>query len=156
MKLIIEGENMPVSLFTAGYEDRDITEFIERLQKYGVRVLVDVRAIPASRKSGFSKRKLEEHLGSVGIQYMHAKELGSPKELRDKLRQDNDYDYFFTEYSTYLDSQEDTVKDLYEEIVTRKASCIMCMERLPTKCHRKIVAEKIKKIDGNGLKIVHI
>ncbi len=147
---------MPISVFTAGYEDRSINEFIERLKKQRIRILVDVREVPSSRKLGFSKNKLTEHLKKANIQYMHIKELGSPKELREKLRQDNDYDYFFREYSKYLKTQEDIIRTLYKEVIIHKLSCIMCMERLPNKCHRKAVAEKIKEIDGNGLVITHI
>lgn len=37
-----------------------------------------------------------------------------------------------------------------------ETSCIMCFERDPFQCHRKIVAEKVKEIDGNGLIITHL
>ena len=37
-----------------------------------------------------------------------------------------------------------------------ETSCIMCFERDPFQCHRKIVAEKVKEIDGNGIIITHI
>jgi uncharacterized protein (DUF488 family) len=35
-------------------------------------------------------------------------------------------------------------------------TCIMCFERSYEKCHRLMVADKIKEYDGNGLKIKHI
>ncbi|MDA8078742.1 MAG: DUF488 domain-containing protein [Nitrospiraceae bacterium] len=146
----------PVSVFTIGYEKSTIDEFISRLRRHNITVLVDVREIPASRKPGFSKSRLAETLENHNITYIHVKELGSPKSLRTKLHQNNDYESFFDEYSAYIDSQLEIVKELYEEIVSQETSCLMCMERFPEYCHRRVVADKIKEIDGNGLRIMHI
>lgn len=145
-----------ISVYTAGYEDRNITEFIDGLRRNNINVLIDIRAVPASRKAGFSKNKLKEHLEAVNIKYMHVGELGSPKELRNELHDDNDYDRFFKKYRDYLSSQMDTLVRLYEDVIANESSCLMCMERKPEHCHRIIVAEKIKDIDGNGLIIIHI
>ncbi|MDA8105447.1 MAG: DUF488 domain-containing protein [Nitrospiraceae bacterium] len=145
-----------ISVFTIGYEDSTIDEFITRLQKHNIAVLVDVREVPASRKPGFSKNRLSEILHDHNIGYLHVKALGSPKAIREKLHRDNDYESFFDGYNAYIDSQLDVVKELYDEVVSRETSCLMCMERFPEHCHRRVVADKIKEIDGNGLKIRHI
>lgn len=115
-----------------------------------------MREVPASRKTGFSKNSLSEHLESAKIKYLHVKELGSPKTLRDKLKEDKDYDLFFAEYGKYLKTKLNLVKSLYRDVISHELSCIMCFEREPSQCHRKVVAEKIKEIDGNGLIITHI
>ncbi|MCE5194039.1 MAG: DUF488 domain-containing protein [Nitrospiraceae bacterium] len=146
----------PVSLLTVGYEGRNISEFIDNLLNKKVRTLIDVREIPASRKFGFSKNQLLGHLEEVGIKYIHIKDLGSPKTLREKLRENNDFDSFFKKYSAYIQTRLDIVKKIYEDIIMHEKSCIMCFERNPSQCHRKIVAEKVKEIDGNGLVITHI
>lgn len=143
------------SLYTIGYEGRDVEEFTSRLKDYGIQTLVDVRDIPLSRKKGFSKTPLAEHLQEEGIEYIHIKKLGSPKPLRDKVREDGDYEYFYKEYTTYIQSQGESVETLYK-IVIKNSSCIMCYEREPDSCHRRAVAEEIKKRDGNGLAIQHI
>jgi uncharacterized protein (DUF488 family) len=145
-----------ISVFTIGYEERTVEEFIGRLKRNNIAVLIDVREIPASRKPGFSKSRLSEILRNNGIDYVHMKDLGSPKALREKLHRNNDYESFFVEYRTYIDSKTEIVEELYKDVVSRETSCIMCMERLPEYCHRKIVAEKMKEIDGNGLVIRHI
>jgi len=145
-----------ITVYTAGYENRDIAEFIGRLKKHGISMLVDVREIPASRKSGFSKNALSEHLQSAKIKYLHVKELGSPKTLREKLKEDKNYDLFFAEYGKYLKTKLDVVKKLYRDIISHELSCLLCFEREPSQCHRKVVAEKIKESDGNGLIINHI
>lgn len=151
------GEAMAsISVFTIGYEKRTLEEFLGRLKKHNIKVLIDVREIPASRKAGFSKGKLSEILRSNNIDYIHVKDLGSPKPLRERLHQNNDYDAFFDGYRSYIDCKTEIVEELYRKVVSRETSCLMCMERLPEYCHRKIVAEKIKEIDGNGLVITHI
>lgn len=146
----------PISLFTAGYEKRDIKGFVKSLQQKKINTLIDVREIPASRKPGFSKTPLSEHLEEAGIKYIHIKELGSPKFLREKLHENNDYEYFFKKYSAYIQTKVDVLKKLYKDVILHETCCIMCFERDHFQCHRKIVAEKIKEIDGNGLMIIHI
>jgi uncharacterized protein (DUF488 family) len=112
--------------------------------------------MPASRKPGFSKNRLKQHLEDANINYLHIKELGSPKEIRQELYENNDYDTFFKKYRKYLETKLNIVESLYEDVVAKELCCIMCVERLPSYCHRKVVAEKIKEIDGNGLVITHI
>jgi uncharacterized protein YeaO (DUF488 family) len=151
-----QGNQRVKTVYTVGYEGRSIEEFIRHLKQFHIKALIDVREIPASRKKDFSKKSLSKHLASVGIRYLHVKELGSPSELRNKVRTDNDYDYFFSEYSRHLDNNIELLKSLLNETISNETSCLMCMERLPTQCHRKVVAERIKKIIGNGLQIRHI
>ena len=81
--------------------------------------------------------------------------MGSPKQLREKVRSDGDHDYFVREYSKYLKTQMKIIEELYQ-IISAKICCIMCYERLPENCHRSIVAGEIKKFDGNGLVVKHI
>jgi uncharacterized protein (DUF488 family) len=144
------------ALFTIGYEGRDLEEFAERLKDFGIETLVDVRDIPVSRKKGFSKTPLSQYLQEVGIEYVHLKQLGTPKELREKVKEDGDYDYFYKEYSDYIRSQQDTVETLHEIVISSVNTCIMCYERDPYSCHRLVVAEEVKKRDGNALAIQHI
>ncbi len=142
-------------LLTIGYEGREIDEFVNRLKSFSVTRLIDVREIPLSRKKGFSKSILGERLKDEHIEYVHAKPLGSPATIRNKLKSDWDYKYFFKAYSEYLSRNMDAVKRVHQ-FLFEGVTCIMCFERFPEKCHRSIVADKIKEYDGNGLKIKHI
>ncbi|MGB8225297.1 MAG: DUF488 domain-containing protein [Sedimentisphaerales bacterium] len=142
-------------LLTIGYEGREIDEFVLRLKSFNVTHLIDVREIPLSRKKGFSKSTLGQRLKDENIEYIHEKPLGSPAAIRNKLKSDWDYEYFFKAYSAYLSKNMDAVKKVYQYLFDG-VTCIMCFERFPEKCHRSIVADKIKEYDGNGLKIIHI
>lgn len=142
-------------IFTIGYEGRNIDEFVSRLKDFNVTRLIDVREIPLSRKKGFSKSTLKERLESEDIEYIHMRSLGSPSGIRQKLKIDWDYDYFFNAYSEHLLHNENAIVEAHRYI-TDGVSCLMCFERFPERCHRLAVANKIKEHDGNGLNITHI
>ena len=69
-------------LFTIGYEQTPPKAVLDELQKAGVKLLVDVRAVVSSRRPGFSKNQLAAALDERGISYIHMKGLGTPKEGR--------------------------------------------------------------------------
>ena len=144
-----------MSLYTVGYENRTLAEFTAYLKNHGISTLVDVREIPLSRKKGFSKTALSKHLEDSDIHYIHFKELGSPKQLRHKVREDGDFNYFFSEYSGYIKTKQQIIAQLHH-IVSEGTSCVMCYEASSEYCHRRVVADEVKKHDGNGLKIEHI
>lgn len=142
-------------LYTIGYEGRDINEFVGRLKEHGITRLIDVREIPLSRKKGFSKTALGQRLNEEKIEYVHYKALGSPSEIRHKLKADWDYDYFFKAFSQYLASQTDVIEEVYNRL-SDGVNCLMCFELNHEQCHRSCVAKKIKERDGNGLFIKNI
>jgi len=142
-------------LLIIGYEGRAIDEFVDILKQFNISRVIDVREIPLSRKPGFSKTSLRERLENENIEYIHMKALGSPSLIRNKLKTDWDYDYFFEAYRKHLSQNMQIIKEIYQ-FISDGVNCIMCFERLSEKCHRRVVADKIKDYDGNGLKIIHI
>ena len=73
-------------ILTIGYEGTTQDEILTRLEAAGVALLIDVRAIPQSRKPGFSKRLLSASLEARGIRYTHLRDLGTPKPGREAAR----------------------------------------------------------------------
>ena len=73
-------------LFTIGYEGATQGDVIGRLRAAGVQTLVDVRAVAASRRAGFSKTILGNSLRAEGIDYLHLRALGTPKAGREAAR----------------------------------------------------------------------
>src|SRR5437868_14262982 len=74
------------SLFTIGYEQARSPAVIDELRRAGVGLVVDTRAVAASRRRGFSKRQLAAGLDAPDIGYLHLQKLGTPKEGRDAAR----------------------------------------------------------------------
>ena len=68
-------KELQMKLFTVGYEGRKPNDLFASLQRCGVDLLIDVRDVPISRKSGFSKNALADGLASAGIGYLHLKGL---------------------------------------------------------------------------------
>lgn len=153
--IICRNKKASGKFYTIGYQSKSVTDFIEKLENLNINTLVDVREIPNSRRKEFSKTRLSKYLNDRNINYIHLKDLGSPKEIRSKLKKDNDYNFFFKTYSLYLNSKHKTIRDLYQ-IILENICCIMCYEKLPEYCHRSIICNEVKKIDGNGIVVEHI
>ena len=143
-------------LFTIGYEKLDQKQFMAHLSNHGVKVVADIRKLPVSRKKGFSKTALRETLNYKGIDYLNYQTLGAPKELRDELYKSGDYDRFFQKYEKNILDKTDHLADILSLINSGRNVALLCFERNPQKCHRKVVAEEIRKLDCNGLKVAHI
>src|SRR5437763_12673514 len=73
-------------IFTIGYEGATVGEFLDALRKAGVRRVIDVRALPLSRRPGFSKSPLGAALEEAGVEYVHLRALGTPAEGRAAAR----------------------------------------------------------------------
>ena len=146
---------MSRELFTMGYEGTTIDTFIGNLQAKKIDCVLDIRALPLSRKPGFSKTKLADKLCLVGIRYIHLAELGTPKNIRNKLKSTRDYSTFFKKMEKYLAGQRKAI-ELAHNYVMNSRCCLMCFERLADYCHRKMVAIQIKELDGNSLQIKNI
>ncbi len=142
---------------TIGYEGLTIEEYINKLIENDVRMLVDVRKNPLSRKYGFSKNKLSELLSRVGIEYLHIPELGIVSEKRSSLATRADYKKLFDEYErTVLVDQQPALTRLYETYVDRKRVAITCFEECHTMCHRHKVAEAVVPLANEGFVVKHL
>ncbi|RDJ10082.1 hypothetical protein B5K05_13180 [Rhizobium phaseoli] len=141
------------TVYTIGYEGTDIERFVKTLTAVGVQAVADVRAVPLSRKKGFSKNSLREHLESVGIKYVPMQELGDPKEGREAAKA-GDYDRFRTIYSAHVD-QPESVAAIEElaAVCEGQAVCLLCFERDPKTCHRYIVGERMGAF---GYEMMHL
>jgi len=142
-------------LYTLGYQDLKLEDFVSRLKETNIKTLVDVREVAWSRKKGFSKSQLEETLRQNRINYIHVRELGSPRELRKKVKETSDYGSFFEGYTSYIATRKKELISLLE-MVDKTVCCLMCFEKDVETCHRKIVASEVKRIDSNGLRVVHL
>jgi uncharacterized protein (DUF488 family) len=144
-------------LFTIGYEGISLEEYLVRLLKNDVKVLVDVRNNPLSMKYGFSKTLLKRYCESLGIKYVHIPEVGIQSEQRQELNTQADYDKLFTVYRNQnlrktTKSQTEILKLLKEN----KRIALTCFEANICQCHRKHLAEAIEDLPGFEYKIEHI
>lgn len=132
-------------LYTFGYEGLDIAAFMARLHDAQVRVIVDVRELPLSRKKGFSKNALREHLAAQGIGYVHSPSLGCPKKIRDQYRADGDWTRYTRDFLAYLQTQDTGVRELVRHARAATA-CLVCFEADYAMCHRTYVARAAQRL----------
>jgi uncharacterized protein (DUF488 family) len=138
-------------IFTIGYEGSTVPELLAALQKAGVERVIDVRALPLSRRPGFSKSSLRAALEEAAIDYVHLKALGTPAEGRTAARAGRHADMERI-YAGQLELPEAMARSAQMlELAAEKPTAIMCMEREPEHCHRTLllraVAPKAEVVD---------
>ena len=144
---------MPEPL-TIGYQGCTIDSVLDELQGAKVGLLIDVRAVPISRKPGFSKRQLAAGLAERGIAYVHLQALGTPKPGRDAARAGHPEKMarVFREHMKSDRSQAELAEA--KALVRGARACLLCFERDPHMCHRRLVAEMITA--GTDQQVVHL
>jgi uncharacterized protein (DUF488 family) len=135
-------------LFTIGYEQTPAKAVLDELQQAGVKLLVDVRAIAASRRPGFSKTQLAASLDERGIGYLHLRGLGTPKEGRLAARS-GDVAALTRIYGAHLKTPQarEEMDELAALVKTAGPVCLLCYERDHRQCHRRFIAEIIAERD---------
>lgn len=132
---------MCATLRTIGYEGASLDTFIEALSAANVERVIDVRAVPISRKKGFSKTALGQALSKAGIAYVHLRELGNPKEGRDAARAGR-MEEFKAFYLQHLSAPTTQIAlDEAVALAAERSSCLLCFERDPDECHRTLIAD---------------
>ena len=149
--------NSETVLFTIGYEGISLEEYLVRLLKKDVKVLVDVRHNPLSMKYGFSKSQLKRYCESVGITYLHIPEVGIQSEQRQALTTQADYDKLFTFYrKNNLTKTVNSQTQILNLLIENKRIALTCFEANICQCHRKHLAEAIQTLPGFEYKVEHI
>lgn len=142
---------------TIGYEGITVEQYLNKLIENDVRLLIDVRKNPLSRKFGFSKSKMSDLLNKMGIEYLHMPALGIVSDKRQKLETKKDYERLFSEYEkTVLVDQVDEVSNLFNIYLDKKKVAITCFEECHTMCHRNNVAEAVADLASEDFKVVHL
>jgi uncharacterized protein (DUF488 family) len=130
-------------IFTIGYEATTMGEFLAALKQAGVERVIDVRALPLSRRPGFSKSPLRAALSEVGIDYVHLKALGTPSEGRAAARTGRQEDLKRI-YAGQLELPEAIVQaEQMRDLAAEKPSALLCYERDPAACHRTLLLDAV-------------
>ena len=128
-----------MKLFTIGYEGTTQPEFIGALKAAGIERVIDIRAVPLSRKPGFSKNILANGLREAGIGYVHLKALGTPPAGREAARKSN-HAKLQAVYAGQLELPEAIAQAAQMlDLAREKPSALLCFERDPGACHRTLL-----------------
>ena len=127
-------------LWTVGYGNRSVEEFVALLEEHKIEALVDVRSFPTSKIEHFKGEEMERWLPEHGIEYVWlGKELGG---------------YRRGGYEAHMKTElfREGVEKLLEFAGQRRA-CIMCMEKNPKYCHRRFLTAYL---ESKGVEVIHI
>ena len=141
-----------MKIFTIGYEATTMPDFIGTLAAAGVERVIDVRALPLSRRPGFSKTSLAASLGEAGIGYVHLKALGTPKAGRDAAKK-GDVATLTAVYEAQLELPEAQAQAaIMLGLAAEKPSALLCYERDSCHCHRTLLLDAV----GDGAEVVDL
>ena len=149
--------NNQTILYTIGYEGISLEEYLNRLIKNDVKVLVDVRNNALSMKFGFSKTQLRSFCASLNIEYLHIPEVGIQSDKRRELKTQDDYDNLFEIYRKQnLKKTTNQQQEILTLLKSKKRIALTCFEADICQCHRKHLAEAIIKLPEWDFELKHI
>jgi uncharacterized protein (DUF488 family) len=146
---------MSARIFTIGFTQTSARDFFENLKQAGVKRVVDVRLNNTSQLAGFSKREdLIYFLKNIaGIEYVHVPDLAPTAEMLDTYKKHKGkWEVYEREFLELMEKRR-IEKSVSREVVHQ--GCLLCSEKKPHHCHRRLVAEYFQK-KWDGVAITHL
>lgn len=143
-----------------GHSNRSLEDFLEIISSYKIEIIIDVRRWPASLKYPyFNSKILSSTLLNRKIRYEWIEELSGYRKFGKDVEDLGLASCFrskgFRAYATYIlrsgkaKSALNKILDLSE----KNTIAIMCAEKLPWRCHRKIISDWLV---AKRNKVIHI
>ena len=143
-------------IWTIGHSTRAIDELISLLKENEIKLLVDVRAWPGSKRyPQFNKDSLAESLAAHGIRYEHFPELGGKRKSKPDSRNTAWRNASFRGYADYMETEQFQrgIERLLDVAAEAGPTAIMCAEAVWWRCHRSLIADYLK---ARGVEVLHI
>ena len=134
-----------MKLYTIGFTQKSAAKFFGLLRQNGIQRLVDIRINPQGQLSGFARQEdlpffLDELVDHC--QYTHVPSLAPTKDLLHEYRGDGNWPRYMARFESLMDDRRiPAVLDRAE--FENLASCLLCSEATPQRCHRRLVAERL-------------
>lgn len=144
-----------MKIFTIGFAKKSAETFFSFLKKSGPKRIVDIRLNNVSQLAGFTKRDdLKFFLREIcDMDYVYMPELAPTKEMLTDYRNNKiDWKELEAEFNKILKNRK-VEKLIAKEIISD--GCLVCSESKPQYCHRRLVAEYLKKCWGD-VEIIHL
>lgn len=156
MRCDAEEAEMSVRLYTIGHSTRTLEELVALLRENEIGTLVDVRAVPRSRRvPQFNSDALARDLPPAGLHYVHMNALGGLRHPRKDSRNTGWRNASFRGYADYMETDE--FRGALAELLamaTKERVAIMCAEAVPWRCHRSLIADAASVL--HGADVLHI
>lgn len=143
------------TIYTIGHSTHSLNDFVEMLQSFDIRVLVDIRHFPGSRKfPHFNKENLAAELPKVGITYTHLEDLGGRRKVHKDSKNNRWRNDSFRGYADYMETENfELAAAKLEAIALKQPTAYMCSEAVWWRCHRSMVSDYLK---AKGWTVLHI
>ena len=143
-------------IWTIGHSTREIDSFVSLLKENGIKLLVDVRSWPGSKRyPQFNKEALAESLADAGIRYEHLPELGGRRKPKPESHNTTWRNASFRGYADHMETEEfqkgvERLLALAHEV---GPAAIMCAEAVWWRCHRSLISDYLK---ARGIDVMHV
>jgi uncharacterized protein (DUF488 family) len=147
--------NDRLEIWTIGHSTLSISQLIEKLRSFEIKVLADVRSFPGSRRyPHFNRERLSVSLADAGIEYQHFPELGGRRRARPDSLNMTWRNESFRGYADYMETEPFRQGiDRLLDVVRARRTAVMCAEALWWRCHRSLISDYLK---ASGLEVTHI
>lgn len=128
------------TIHSIGHSNRDIEYFIAILKSFDIKILADIRSIPASAYCPqFNRLHLMQALRREGIRYVHMPELGGRRTGG---------------FLPYMQTKEFREAVMFlEEMAGMQKVAFMCSEANWQQCHRSLISGQLYR---SGWDVQHI
>lgn len=136
-------------LFTIGFAQKSAQQFFETLEYNQIKTLIDVRLNNVSQLAGFTKKNdLKYFLNKLcDIEYIHCPVFAPTKEILDAYKKKEiSWEEYENVYCDLLSERQASTRIEPHEL---NMSCFLCSEPKADKCHRRLLAEYLKKSYSN-------
>jgi uncharacterized protein (DUF488 family) len=127
-----------------GYQGRSVEQLVAALRAAGIARVLDVREVPWSRKPGFSKRVLADHLAAAGIGYLHLPAAGNPRANRRSAVSTAES---LERYREHLARDPAVLEEIVAAARAERVA-LLCFEAQRQDCHRSVLLEEIAARHG--------
>jgi uncharacterized protein (DUF488 family) len=142
-------------IYSIGHSTRTIAGFVDLLNEFGIKLLVDVRRFPNSRRHPhFAAVPLAAALAKAGVDYVHEPDMGGFREVRSGSSNTAWRNDGFRAYADHMDTREfDAALDRLMQEASEARTAIMCAEATPWRCHRQLISDALTV---RGWEVTHI
>lgn len=129
--------------------------FVQCLHANEIKVLVDVRSFPGSRRyPHFNRETMDVRLGAAGIGYMWMPELGGRRKPKPDSRNTAWRNAAFRGYADYMETDAfHKGLEKLETIAQHEPTAYMCSEAVWWRCHRRLLSDALA---ARGWTVMHI
>ncbi len=143
-------------IYTIGFTGKTAREFFDLLNSTDARYLADTRLNNNSQLAGFTKKGNIEYFVEklTRLKYVELPMLAPEKEMFQKYRKEGDWDLYESRYNQLL--EERAAAETIDRALLDNGVILLCSERTPEKCHRRLAAEYLKTNRCHGFQISHL